>query len=260
MTQPIGYVDSDYLRTAAQLLGPLKARTYEWMQVPPGGQVLDVGCGPGIDTIPLAPLVGPSGHIVGIDSDPAMVAEANARAEEAGVAAWVKHQLGVATALPFAGDTFDAVHCERLFLHLDNPIPALTEMVRVTKPGGWIVVAETDHGAMSINSTEVDLERRLVRTLAERGMRNGYAGRQLMGLFNSQKLQDLHIQLFPVYSTDYAVMRYLTQMDKVEQDAIQAEIITVAELDRWQRSLEAAAAARAFFSSGCYVLCAGRRP
>jgi hypothetical protein len=59
-------------------------------------------------------------------------------------------------------------------------------MARVTKPGGWVVVWDADWGTLSINTPEVELERRLVRVHAERELNNGYAGRQLYELFKRQ--------------------------------------------------------------------------
>lgn len=260
MTQPPGYVDPEYLDVAERLLEPLKARALEWMHVQLGQVVLDVGCGPGTATIPLGPCVGPTGHVVGLDTDPALVALAEQRAQEAGVNAWVTHYCEVAPRLPFAADTFDSVHSERLFQHLADPLPTLTEMVRVTKPGGWIVAVEMDYGTLSIHSTETDIERRLVRTLAEQGLRNGYAGRQLVGLFNGQHLQELHIELFPVYLTDYPAARTIPRLAQMEQAALAAGVITAEELEHWRQSLAAAADAGAFFAGGDYVLCAARKP
>jgi hypothetical protein len=49
---PKGYVDTEYLQAVEKLLGRLKERTYSYMQIKTGDKVLDVGCGPGIDTIP----------------------------------------------------------------------------------------------------------------------------------------------------------------------------------------------------------------
>jgi SAM-dependent methyltransferase len=68
----------------------LKQRTYALMRIELGHRVLDVGCGPGTDTIPLARLVGERGQVVGIDHDEAMIAEADQRAEIAGMGAWVE--------------------------------------------------------------------------------------------------------------------------------------------------------------------------
>lgn len=115
MSQPKGYVDSEYLQAAARLLHPAKERSYVLMQMQPGHKVLDVGCGPGTDTITLGQIVGSTGRVWGVDYDAAMVAEADRRAENAGVSAWVKHRQADASALPWEANEFDACRSERLF-------------------------------------------------------------------------------------------------------------------------------------------------
>lgn len=51
MNIPRGYVDPEYLRIAGEQLRDLKLRTYQTMKISQGDRVLDVGCGPGMDTI-----------------------------------------------------------------------------------------------------------------------------------------------------------------------------------------------------------------
>jgi ubiquinone/menaquinone biosynthesis C-methylase UbiE len=92
MTQPKGYVDPEYLRVVGNFAQHAKQRSYTLTQIQPGHKVLDVGCGPGTDTIPLAAIVRSTGQVVGMDNDQAMIAEADQRAEKAGVKAWVKHE------------------------------------------------------------------------------------------------------------------------------------------------------------------------
>src|SRR5436309_3207626 len=58
MTQSKGYVDPQYLAAVAERLKEAKERSYSLMHVQTGQRVLDVGCGPGTDTLPLAHLVG----------------------------------------------------------------------------------------------------------------------------------------------------------------------------------------------------------
>ena len=205
MSQPRGYVDTQYLQMTAALLDRVKQRSYALMQIRPGQSVLDVGCGPGTDTIPLARLVGLSGKVSGVDADAAMVAEASRRAKAAGLSACVQHRVGNAMAVSFADGTFDACRSERLFQHIDSPAKVLAEMARVTKNGGWIVVADTDWGTLSIDSAEVEIERRLIRVLAEQSLQNGYAGRQLLRLFQQQQLRDISIEMIPVHITDYTM-------------------------------------------------------
>jgi ubiquinone/menaquinone biosynthesis C-methylase UbiE len=108
VAHPKGYVDSGYLQLAAKYTAQFKQRTYMLMRVDLGHKVLDVGCGPGTDTIPLARLVGATGQVVGIDHDESMIAEADQRATEAGVAAWTAHRWADATSLPFDSGYFDS--------------------------------------------------------------------------------------------------------------------------------------------------------
>ena len=259
MSTPKGYVAPDYLQAAAKLLEPFKRRTYALMQIQPGHKVLDVGCGPGTDTIPLAALVGPTGEVRGVDTDAAMIAEADQCAERAGVGNRAKHERADATALPFESGYFDSCRSERLFQHLPDPEPALSEMIRVTKAGGWVAVLDTDHGTWSTDTPEVDIERRLARFRTEHMHHNGYAGRQLYRLFKQQALADVAAEMIAGHFTDYAFLRQMSVVDRMEQAAVAAGVITADELSRWRASLERAAAADAFFGSECMVLVAGRK-
>lgn len=116
-----GYVGPEFLRVIRLMSRARKEQVYAALHVAAGSRILDIGCGPGADTIALAQLIGPTGYVVGLDQDAAMLAEADARATEAGVGGWVEHRLGDAEAMPFPADHFDACHSERLFLHLAHP-------------------------------------------------------------------------------------------------------------------------------------------
>lgn len=259
MPTPKGYVDRTYLQTAALLLAPVKQRSYALMQIQSGGKVLDLGCGPGTDTIPLARLVGPCGQVVGLDHDEAMIASANQQALQAGIAEWVTHAQGDSGQLPFASDSFDASRSERLFQHLRDPGRAISELIRVTKRGGWVVVLDTDWGTLSIDATELDIERRLVRFNAECLLHNGYSGRQLYRRLGRVGLAATRLEVYPLLVTDYLLGRHLAALDEVEHQAIAASLLTEEELLRWHASLEATAAENRFFCMVSIVMVAGRK-
>ena len=255
-----GYVDSDYLQLIARMVERYKQRTYTLMHIEPGHKVLDFGCGPGTDTIHLAPLVGATGQVVGVDHDQAMIGEADLRAEKTDVSTWVKHRRADATSLPFESGYFDSARSERLFQHLPDPEPAVSEMVRVTKSEGWIVVLDTDHSTLSIDTNEVGTEQLLKRYKTEKSLYNGFSGRQLYRLLKQQHLEDISVEMCPIHVTDYAVFRQGALLGEIERNALDAGIVTEDELHCWQTSLEQAAAEGVFFSSVNQVLVAGRKP
>jgi ubiquinone/menaquinone biosynthesis C-methylase UbiE len=259
MNQPKGYVDPEYLRIIGNQLNHIKQRSYALMQIQLGHKLLDLGCGPGTDTIPLAQLVGVNGQVVGADYDEAMITEAEQRAEQAGINAWVKHKCADAISLPFDTDYFDSCRSERLFQHLPNPAQALSEMTRVTKPGGWVVVADSDWGSLSIDSDETDIERRLARFLAESSLHNGYSGRKLFRLFKHQNLADISFEVFPLATPNYTLARQGMQAEKVEQAALKAGVITPEELRLWKAGLEQADLEGTYFSSVNLMMLAGRK-
>jgi ubiquinone/menaquinone biosynthesis C-methylase UbiE len=272
LQESAGYVDAEYLRIVGELLNNLKQASYTHLHITPGRRVLDVGCGPGTDTLPLAKLVsaaGAGGEVVGVDHDEEMIAEAERRAQSAGVSAWTHHKVANAAAIPFASDYFDACRSERLFQHLPDRKAVLAEMVRVTKPGGWVVVADTDWGSCSIDSqnvdsqsldgTYIDIERRFMRYFIEATHHHGYSGRELFGLFKAQELLNVSARPFPVAVTSYNLLDQIMTLETAETKAVNAGVITPEERQRWRASLQEADAAGRFYSHFCLVLTVGRK-
>lgn len=250
------YVDADYLRVAGEQLAGVKQRSYALMELPDPAEVIDIGCGSGWDTMPLAELVGANGQIHGVDTDPDMIALADRRARERHILN-ITHRVADAMALPFEVATFDASRCERLFQHLRDPAHALSEMIRVTKPGGRVVVVDTDWGTLSFDSLEDDVERRLARVRTEHLLPNGYSGRRLHRLFVESGLHDVHLEVVPVWSTNYQLARDMTFLDATQQLALQQGIVATDELDRWQAGMDTASANGTFFVSVSVMLAAG---
>lgn len=145
----------------------------------PGMSLLDVGCGPGTVTVDLARAVAP-GEVVGLDSAPAVLDEARAHAAQAGVRN-VRFEAGDVYALPFPGSSFEVVHAHQLLQHLTDPVAALAEMRRVTRPGGLVAVRDSDYGAFAWypESPGLDEWRALYREVATALGAQADAGRRL---------------------------------------------------------------------------------
>ncbi|MEO0614645.1 MAG: class I SAM-dependent methyltransferase [Pseudomonadota bacterium] len=104
-------------------------------------RVLDCGTGTGGFALALARVWRRPIDLHAVDISPAMVAAADVRFRQAGIAARVI-QAGIG-ALPFADASFDLVIAAHVLEHLPEPVTALAEMRRVLRPGGWIVTSMT---------------------------------------------------------------------------------------------------------------------
>ncbi len=104
----------------------------------PGQSVLDVACGTGVLAREALKRVRPGGSIAGLDRNEGMLAVAKRTSPE------IDWQPGVAEALPFADNHFDAVVSQFGLMFFDDRITALKEMWRVLRPGGRMAVAVWD--------------------------------------------------------------------------------------------------------------------
>ncbi|MCJ1415966.1 hypothetical protein MMC32_002301 [Xylographa parallela] len=109
--------------------------------------ILDIGCGPATITCDLATHV-PGGHVTGIDTTPDILATARATASSRGTHN-VTFSTGDIMALEYGDATFDVVHVHQVLQHVADPVGALREMRRVTKPGGVVAARESDFEAMA---------------------------------------------------------------------------------------------------------------
>jgi SAM-dependent methyltransferase len=228
----------DYLGRAARQLATMRNDDYARLRLEPGHAVLDVGCGAGDVCVELAGRVGPSGRVCGVDVSEAMVAAARAAAGQAGRE--VDLRVATAYSLPFADASFDAVRAERVFQHLDDPGRALTEMVRVTRPGGRVMVFDPDHSQHSV-SLETDLECRVheaTRSALLRMIVNPRIGTRLPGLFRRAGLAGIE-QLGWVLATTFPDYAQITFLHERLASAIAAGDITEDESRQFVAALEA---------------------
>ena len=157
------------------------------LQIMAGYRILDVGCGPGDAAIALARGVSPGGRVVALDISRTMAGEAALRAA---AGAPVDCVIGDALHLAFPDSSFDACRSERTLQWLEDPARGLREMVRVTRPGGSVVVIDTDWGGFVLQHPNVDLTERLHQLWLDTGP-GTRIGRQLRGLFVQEGLNDV---------------------------------------------------------------------
>lgn len=104
----------------------------------PGQRVLDVACGTGVLARVAAACVGAGGAVCGLDANPGMLAVAARLAPD------IDWREGMAEALPYPDQSFDAVVSQFGLMFFGDRLQALREMLRVLVPGGRLAVAVWD--------------------------------------------------------------------------------------------------------------------
>ncbi len=107
----------------------------------PGDTVIDVGCGPGYFTLPLAEMVGPAGRVIAVDLQPAMLERVRRRAVRAGLVDRIELcpcSAGGLGELPIA----DAVLAFAVVHELPDVARFCSEVAAALRPGGRLLLVE----------------------------------------------------------------------------------------------------------------------
>ena len=115
--------------------------------------MIDVGCGQGHMSFKLEKYLGTDARVFGVDLEEEWIKIANQKAEKRSDSERFNFQPGDAYQLPFEDNTADITICQTVLIHLEDPLSAIKEMKRVTKPGGLIVALEPNN---LINSLTFD--------------------------------------------------------------------------------------------------------
>ena len=123
--------------------------------------VLEVGCGVGVTACHLAKRYGC--RIIGLDLSERMVEWARRRAKRKGLVENVEFKVGDAQDLPFEDGLFDAVICESVTAFPEDQARAVSEYIRVTRPGGYVGLNE---GTWVMTPPPAELVEYIHRTMA----------------------------------------------------------------------------------------------
>jgi SAM-dependent methyltransferase len=137
-----------------------RVRVLEALALRPGDHVLDVGVGPGLLAEDMARTVGEQGHVAGIDLSEPMLEMTRRRCAELG---WTEFRVADATELPFADESFDALVSTQVYEYVADMDGALSEAHRVLRPGGRIVILDTDWDSVVCHTRDRPRMQRVLR-------------------------------------------------------------------------------------------------
>ncbi|MFI6072707.1 methyltransferase domain-containing protein [Actinoplanes sp. NPDC051343] len=224
-TDQIAYMDT--AARAAVAAGDYKQRLLTAMDIRPGHVVVDIGCGPGID---LRSLLAARAQVIGVDRDPAMIAEARRRVPGADV------RQGDAHALPVADGSADRARTDRVLQHLAQPDAVLAEIFRVLRPGGVVGLAEPDWDTLTVAADDIETSRGFARFTAGR-VRNSTVGRELARMAVRAGFELLSVEAVPVVFRDFEIADQILGLTRNSARAVEAAQLREDVAASWLSSL-----------------------
>lgn len=188
--------------------------------------VLDVGCGVGHWGRVLMPFFSKSALLSGIDMETISVSKAKSLAQANGTEDRCTYSVARAESIPFPSDSFDMVTCQTLLIHVPDVIKVLTEMKRVLKPNGLLMVAEPNNAISNLiensfsfnDPIETKLKRIHFALTCEYGKASLGLGHNSIGDLIPKMFAQLNLSNIKVYQSDKA-FSYIPPYDSVEQKA-----------------------------------------
>jgi ubiquinone/menaquinone biosynthesis C-methylase UbiE len=245
-----------FLDTASRNKGiiAMKRRTYELLDAKNGQRILEVGCGTGDDARQIVEKISPAGRLIAVDKSKAVIDEARSRSR------WkndsIEFIVGDATNLDLESAIFDACRIERTLIHIAEPATAMSEIVRVLRPGGILVAYEPDLEAYLLDSSYRELTRRILKFWYGQ-LQCGWVARHLPSLFKDSGFVNIKVEpRAMVYDFDMVAMSFHGTLER----AIEAGVATVDEVSDWMADLERAHNDGTFLCANMGYIVSGSKP
>jgi len=216
--------------------------TLTWIDAQPGERILEVGCGNGAVAQAVARAVPDIRELVAVDASAEMIAEAQRRTDGDSL---VSFQVADAHHLPFPDASFDRCYAMETFVILPDPYQAFQELARVTRPGGYLCLWESDCDARAMLASDLALSRRLMRFVGDHEF-NGAVGRQLIGWLKELGWQVDIVPAVPISDGSAFLTSWL--LDEWVADAVEAGVVTPEEAEGFLMEMRQRQETDRFFS------------
>jgi SAM-dependent methyltransferase len=225
---------------AAPDLAAVRERQIDLLAPLPGWRIADIGSGPGAFA---AALSARGAQVTAIDSAPAMLAAVAARSLGCALVE------ADALSLPLASGSHDAACLVQVLEYVPDPVAAVSEAARIVRPGGYVLVADTDWDTQGFAIADRELGRRVVQAWAD-SKPDGWAGRRLRGWLTAAGLVPEERCVVVLDATEWGGDTFIAHNWPYYRRALERSgRLSAADLDRFESEIGDSVASGAFYWS-----------
>ena len=203
--------------------------------------------------------VGPTGRVVGIDSSDNMLAAARARAERDNLGDHLQFVVGDATRLDVPSTSFDFITAVQVYLYVVEIEQALAEAARVLRPGGRLVVVDTDWDSYVCLTSDRERHRRVLEARM-REFSQPHLPPAMPRLLRQAGLTLVDVQVHPILNLRYDPESLSGGLIETTPRLVVRFGISPREAEAWMNDLTGRTAEGEFFFSLNRYLFFARRP
>lgn len=227
------------LRAQVELVRSMERAYLTALGLAPTATMLDLGCGPGYLSEVLGELA-PQGRVIGVDVDPGLLARARESFAKRG---WSHGEFVEAWAdkLPLPDHGVDLVYSRFLFQHLADPAGVLREVRRVLRPGGTVVLVDTDDAGLAVYPEPKSFRALLEGSHKAQARAGGdrFVGRKLKSLLVAAGFEEVSVRVEPFTSELVGMAAFLDIAVGYKRQIVTDDLLPAAELREVLAALDA---------------------
>ncbi len=230
-------------------LRKIRRQYFDLFSLSGGEYVLDVGCGTGANAMALVEHLQGNCTVVGVDTSQPMLQIGELNLPSFSYADCIRFQAAEAHQLPFADADFDAAMIIQVLEYSKEPIRMLQETKRVLKPGGKVLVVDTDWDTIVWNSSLKERTRQIVLGWSDHEA-DGWQGRKILEYMVQSGFQNVQGRTIAISESSFAEESYSYLLTRLIADyMIRSEKMPAVQVEEWVRDLKAKAEAGHFYFS-----------
>jgi ubiquinone/menaquinone biosynthesis C-methylase UbiE len=227
----------------------------ELLSLRPGEKVIDIGCGPGFLCESMAEAVGPEGAVLGVDISPDLIALCRDRRPPA----HLSYAEEDALALHSKSDCFDAAACTQVAEYIPETSTVLSEIFRVLRPGGRVLVMATDWNCVGWHSSDAGRMDRVMNAW-EGHCAHPSLPRRLGPALRQAGFDEIAIHTHPIINTVFERTQYSYGAAKLIRDYATGAGFSETELTDWFEDLTRLDAAGQYYFASARMIFIATKP